>query len=61
MNGVKLLDATIGEQRRNSLNGHRSVKGYVGRIPAKFEAKERFDSRNASHWHRTALKKTITQ
>lgn len=61
MNKVKSLSVIIGEQRCDSLNGHLSVNRHVGRIPAKFEAKEKLDSRNASNWHRAALKKTITQ
>lgn len=61
MNGIKSLNAIVGEQRRDSFNGHRSVNRYVGRIPVKFEAKEKLDSRNASHWHRVVLKKTVTQ
>lgn len=61
MNEIKSLHAIIGEQRRNSLNGHRSVNGYVGRLQAKFEVREKLDSRNAHNWHRAALKKTVTQ
>lgn len=62
MNGIKSLNANIGERRHASFNGHRPVsKCTMGRIPAKLETMERSDSKRAPSWHQVTFKKTVGQ